>query len=115
VSKYFALDEFACHCGCGFNSINPLLLALMDDIREKAGVPIIVTSGCRCEYWNRHEGGEENSQHLYGNACDFTCEEISMEQLAQWAEELQADGVGRYSTWIHADCREGRTGGKYRW
>lgn len=115
MSKYFKKEEFACNCGCGFDDVDPKLIELMDYIREKAGEPLYITSGCRCPYWNEHERGEPNSQHLYGTACDFWAENTSVESLYTYAEEGNADGVGLYPTWVHADVRSGRTGDTYRW
>lgn len=53
------------------------LLALMHNILEparvKIGVPVIVTSGYRCEKLNKAVGGVDNSQHLSGQAADIVC------------------------------------------
>ncbi len=39
-SKYFSDYETQCHCGCGGNIINPLLLEKLDTMREMIGGPI---------------------------------------------------------------------------
>lgn len=44
---------------------------LLDRIRERFAVPMIVTSGYRCEKLNKLIGGVDNSQHMKGEAVDF--------------------------------------------
>jgi len=70
MSKYFPVVEYTCKCGCGFSALNLDLLYRLDLIREVLGRPLVLDSGCRCEKRNRDQGGEENSDHLRGNAVD---------------------------------------------
>lgn len=68
--KYFKRKEFICPC-CGKEWMDLFTLAKFDHARELAGIPFVVTSGCRCEVTNRAVGGAEDSAHLYGRAGDF--------------------------------------------
>ena len=43
----------------------------LDEIREKYGKPIIITSGYRCQELNKKVGGKSNSFHLKGLAADL--------------------------------------------
>lgn len=70
--KYFKISEFACKCGCGYDGINPNLLARLEKARDEAGTPFIVTSGCRCEKHNKAVGGVADSAHLKGYAADIS-------------------------------------------
>ena len=75
MAKYFQSNEFDCKCGCGKNNIDPVLVTMLDLIREHAGmppgIPLIITSGCRCTKHNKAIGGSENSSHLTGHAVDI--------------------------------------------
>lgn len=44
---------------------------LLEAVRTRLGVPVIVSSGYRCPALNAAVGGQPNSQHLTGQAADF--------------------------------------------
>ena len=44
---------------------------LLDPMLERFAVPMIITSGYRCEKLNKLVGGVKNSQHMKGEAVDF--------------------------------------------
>ena len=52
-TKNFKVSEFTCHCGCGFNVIDQHVIDMCQTIRDELGVPVRVTSGCRCEKNNK--------------------------------------------------------------
>lgn len=118
--KYFTMDEFSCNC-CGElppNGMNPVLLEKLDQLRERVGYPIIITSGYRCPYYNKEVGGVSNSQHVLGNAADCFCWYLSVEELANIAREIGFDGIGKYydSEFVHLDCRSnGTEPNVYQW
>ena len=64
LSKNFNRKEFECPCGCGVNRVSPGLITKLQELREKLGKPIEVTSGVRCEAENKRIGGYSNSPHL---------------------------------------------------
>ena len=68
--KYFKKEEFACPC-CGRNEIKDEFLAKLDEAREIAGVPFVITSGYRCSKHNKEVGGSPTSSHLKGLAADI--------------------------------------------
>lgn len=116
-SKYFSYDELACH-HCGELTISPTLLGLLDEIRERVGAPVYISCAYRCPEHNAEVGGVRNSQHVLGTAADILVPEgWTVDQLANLAQELNADGVGRYynSDFVHVDVREGRVGAGYSW
>lgn len=120
--KYFTLDEFACnHCGeLPPNGMNPVLLEKLDELRERIGYPIYITSGYRCPIWNADPqvGGVPNSQHVQGTAADCVCNEVTVDELADLAAEIGFDGIGRYYElgFVHLDCRSwGTEPAEYNW
>ena len=52
--------------------LNALMIECLDKVREMWGKPIGVNSGYRSAELNRAVGGDENSQHLRGEAADIT-------------------------------------------
>jgi len=117
LSEHFDRSEFACPCGCGFgfevDDVAPQLVALLEDLRARAGgLPVHVTSGCRCASRNRQAGGVRNSQHLRGTAADIVVRDMHPGEVADLAESmLPMGGVGRYDTSVHVDVR----GHRARW
>lgn len=117
MSHYFNEEEFICKCGCNqlpANGMDTNLYAVLDAIREQVGEPVFILSGYRCPQHNREVGGVPNSQHVLGTASDITTENITVETLAQIAENCLAElgvagGVGRYPSqgFVHVDtCQE---------
>jgi len=72
-TKYpnFRKNEFICpNCKSYGNGIASSLLDVLQDLRDKYG-NLIITSGYRCNNWNKRVGGATNSWHLTGQASDF--------------------------------------------
>lgn len=107
-SKYFKRSEFACKCGCGFDTIDFELVCLLDKIREHFDQPITVNSACRCPAHNKAVGGKPGSQHLRGRAADIVVKDIPPSLVAELADMLNAGGVGDYDNFTHVDTRSGR-------
>lgn len=123
VSQNFSRYEFACQCGCGFDTVDAELVNfILEPTREhlvkkypERNIKIKVTSGCRCEERNKKEGGSDTSQHKEGKAADFyvydanTGERIPEEEVFQFlltlAKAKNKYGIGRYKGRNHADAR----------
>ena len=54
-----------------WDNLRALVENVLDPLREAWGVPIIVTSGYRCNKLNDMVGGAKNSQHTRGMAADI--------------------------------------------
>jgi uncharacterized protein YcbK (DUF882 family) len=58
-----------------------------------------------CKYWNKHEGGEEQSFHLVGLAVDILCTDSQLRyRVVKAAINLGVTGIGIGRTFIHLDC-----------
>ena len=74
--RYFHADEFKCKCStnngdsCGMD-ISLELKALIDNARDMAGIPFKITSGARCEAYNKSIGASKTSSHTKGLAVDI--------------------------------------------
>lgn len=114
LSTHFDSAEFECNCGCGFNATSTRLVEGLQALRDYFGVPIRITSGCRCRPHNRKVGGSHKSQHLLGNAADIVVQSVPPDAVAAIAEQFDQfrnGGIGRYETFTHLDVR----GHKSRW
>jgi zinc D-Ala-D-Ala carboxypeptidase len=115
VSEHFLAKEFDCPCGvCGMTFVDEDLIAKLEALRMRLGVPIRITSGYRCDYHQRElaarglETASGRSQHQDGKAADLSTGKHSGMDLERHARAVgfQAVGVGR--TWVHVDLRGGR-------
>ena len=110
ISKNFRLSEFrpGRHT-YEFIRISPALVRALEDIRERAGRPVTVTSSYRPPAYNREVGGVSNSTHVDGLAADIYCDGLTTEQLHDICEQVigKRGGVGYYpkSGFIHVDLR----------
>lgn len=113
ASEHFAYREFACRCGCGFESIHPDLVEILEGIRAHYGKPIHVTSGCRCAAHNARVGGAKFSQHTYARASDIAIRDVPPEDVRATVLSLYPDigGIKAYPGFTHIDIR---TKGKWR-
>ena len=86
--KYFSLAEFINSATAKrlnidntptFEIVDNLnrLAEYLDNIREKLGKPILVSSGYRCPVLNKAVGGVANSQHQKGLAADLVCADMA--------------------------------------
>lgn len=107
LSAHFSRKEMACHCGCGFNTVNPALVEKLEAIRAHFGAPVIVNSACRCPKHNASQGGAVKSQHVLGNAADIRVKGFTPSQVADFVDKAWPDtgGLGRYRTFTHVDVR----------
>ncbi|MGB2335684.1 MAG: D-Ala-D-Ala carboxypeptidase family metallohydrolase [Alcanivorax sp.] len=107
LSKHFSRYEFACKCGCGYDTVDAELLRVLEDVREQFNEPITITSGCRCKRHNVDVGGAFNSQHLYGRAADITVADTMPAAVARFAHVMVVPGIGEYNSFTHLDTRSG--------
>lgn len=88
------------------------LTALLDEIREELGHPIIVTSGYRSPEVNAAVGGSKTSAHCQGLAVDFTCPAVGTP--LEVARRIAAMGlefdqlIHEFGTWVHLGLADGR-------
>ena len=117
-NEYFSRSEFACKCGCGFDTVDAELVEVLTLVREHFGVPVTVNSGCRCPQYNASGavGGTPRSKHLEGRAADIVVRGVSPVIVHDYlnAKFPNQYGLGSYESFTHIDTRTGkaRWGGK---
>lgn len=114
LTRDFSRSEFACKCGCGFDTVDAELILVLQDVRNHFESPISINSGCRCEAYNKKVGGSQNSQHKLGRAADIAVKDYPPESVQHYLEGKYPGsyGIGRYNTFTHIDTR---SNGPARW
>lgn len=96
MAKYFKDSEIA--------GLDPQLVSMLDDAREAAGVPIVITSGFRTPDQNASVGGVSESSHTKGLAVDVRCPNDQYgKQVAFGLGQAGFKRAGFYDKHIHVD------------
>jgi lysozyme family protein len=118
LSPNFTLGEFDCKCSrCSETKVSLKHIVRLQALRDLLRKPVTITSGFRCARHNAEVGGVtgENggnvSQHVLGTATDIKVSGLTPAQVAEAAEAVGFDGIGRYRTFTHVDSR----GSRARW
>ncbi len=120
LTENFNSKEFECSCGkCDIQKISQDLVDKLQQVREKYGKSITVTSGYRCEHHNKAIGGKPNSSHLGGLAADIAPTLMNIDELDDLYEIcfniFDNIGDGRSKKFIHVDIRPPKSTGKRHW
>lgn len=116
ITKNFSFREFRCPCRypCEVSDGQAIDLGLvhkLQEIRDRYGAPLVVSSGCRCVAHNGFVGGALASQHLAAMGCraaDILVESsIDRAVLVRLALEVDLT-VGVSKKFIHLDNRSGQ-------
>ena len=111
LSEHFKARELQCrHCKRVY--VTPLLMTMLEDIRERAGCPITINSGYRCPTHNTNLNGAPGSKHMLGMAADIAVPDKHRQNPAKFLEicESVAKSVrGGYHYYprghfVHVDC-----------
>ena len=116
LSKNFKRSEFACKCGCGFDTVDAVLIRVLEDLRTAfLDRPILITSGNRCPKHNKAVGGSPRSQHMTGKAADFRIIGVDPIEVADALADMYPNvfGIGRANNFTHIDVRG--TGARWRY
>ena len=101
--KHFKPEELACPC-CGVCAVDKKLVIKLDQLREKVGFPIIITSGYRCPKHNKEVGGKPDSAHIKGLAADISVSTSPRRyKLIKAAIEIGFKRIGIGERFIHLD------------
>ena len=113
ISPYFDRSEFACSCGCGFDTVDAELIEVLTTLRKHFGTPVKINSSARCEKHNTSIGGSPRSQHKHGRAADIAVTGKTPGEVFSYLDTLYPDqfGLGKYNSFTHIATR----GTKARW
>ena len=126
LSPHFTLEELTASSKArelGINNTPPpelmprlvLVAEMLERIRSTLGVPVIVTSGYRCEALNVKVGGATTSDHPQGHAADFIAPSYgtASDVATLLAPLVSVLGIGqiilegvRGKQWVHVSTRQ---------
>ena len=109
-AKYFQPSEFRrCTPPCSIDDMQPNFLTLLDAIRERAGIPLVLNSAYRSKEYENQKGRSGNSAHTYGLAVDIRCHGTNTRwKIVRAAVSLGVTRIGIGSTFVHIDTGESR-------
>lgn len=86
-----------------------LIFYVLQPLRNKLGKPMIITSGFRSAKVNQLVGGVGNSQHLYGQACDFVVNGMTPAQVVEFVKNsgIEYDQCIDEGSWTHISFNKG--------
>jgi uncharacterized protein YcbK (DUF882 family) len=111
LTPHFKKSELACRCrrrDCQAVPMNRAFMQRLEAIRMDWGRPLVVTSGVRCEIWNKKVGGADQSQHVLGLAVDLYFLETN--EAVAFAALAEKHGFGGIEAGIHLVHLDGRSG-----
>lgn len=115
LSKYFTLEELTASqyairhridntpSASVLNVLRTTAVKL-DAVRQLLGRPVYVSSGYRCPKLNAAIGGAKTSQHVKGEAVDFTCAKFGTPYAivkAIKSSSIEFDQLICEGTWVH--------------
>lgn len=101
MARYFKDSEI--------KGLDPKLVKALDEAREYAGIPFVITSGKRTSETNERALGVENSAHLTGLAVDLRADNsLDRYQMVRGLLLAGFKRIGVYSGHIHADLDYGK-------
>lgn len=103
LSDNFTLGEFACRDGSDRVLVHPALVAVLQCVRDHFGKPVRINSAYRTKAYNASIGGAKSSKHVLGMAADIVVKGVDHEDVAEFLEEYDVGGLGRYNTFTHVD------------
>lgn len=105
MSKYFKEVEFTrCNPSCRMDQMDPAFLALLDEVREAAGIPLVLNCAYRSVAHEKKMGRSGNSAHTRGKAVDIRCNTSANRYkivAAALGCGIRRIGIGK--TFVHID------------
>lgn len=112
LSRNFSRSEFACECGCGFNTVDAELLhVLQHNLRDYYKRRVTITGPNRCFTHNlTTPGAARNSPHTEAKAADITVDGVSPRAVYHYLDKKFPNkyGLGLYPDRVHLDIRPTR-------
>lgn len=102
ISNNYYRDQFACHCGCGFDTVDVNLAVILEKITEKVTRKLNINCACRCATENRRVGGAKASSHMLAKAADIKdlgskdVEALNQDKLTMLIDSLFGDLIFYY-------------------
>lgn len=108
LSRNFKVREFSCNDGSDVVIIDPLLIWILQNVRDHFGKAVTITSGYRTVAYNSTlKGSAKDSYHLLGMAADFAVSGVKASEVQNYLESLMpgTGGIGKAANYTHVDTR----------
>lgn len=109
LTKNFSRHEFACECGCGFDTVDYMLLIILQDLADHFGQPVAISGGNRCFTHNlATKGARRKSTHMEAKAADIKVEDTNPLLVYNYLTHKYPNslGLGLYWNRVHVDSRD---------
>ena len=108
MSKYFSESEFKkCVPSCSERDMDGAFLSLLDEVRERAGIPLVLNCAYRSSSWDKSKGRSGNSAHTRGKAVDIRCNaSVTRYKIVKAALDCGVRRIGIGRTFVHVDTDE---------
>jgi len=103
--RHFSTSEFRCR-ETGENDMKPEFIHMLDELRERVGHPLVITSGYRSVNHSAERSKKKGGTHTQGIAADIAVS--NGEQRMKIVKEALAmgfGGIGVARTFVHVDMR----------
>ena len=105
MSKYFSAQEFKrCTPSCDITQMDAGFLQVLDEVREGAGIPLVLNCAYRSVAYDKSKGRSGNSAHTRGKAVDIRCNTSANRYkivAAALGAGIRRIGIGK--TFVHLD------------
>lgn len=109
ISRSFNRCDFACPCGCGFDTVDVELVKVLQKAWDYFDNPMIIIAGTFCMRYSEKIEGTMFSQHTKAKAADIRIRNISLDNLYCYLDTKYPHcyGIGIYTVknFIHFDVR----------
>lgn len=103
--KYFTDSEFKrATPACSLSDMSDQFMKFLDEAREKAGIPFVITSAFRSVEHELKRGRSGSSSHCKGIAVDISCvTSFSRLKIVRALLDCGAVRIGIHKRFIHVD------------
>ena len=109
LSQNFSRWEFSCNCGCGFDTVDAMLLVVLQDLSDTYNhMPVNISGPNRCPEHNKKVGGAKDSEHMKAKAVDIKVQRMSPQVIYNYLNKKYPNtfGIGIYVNRVHIDVRK---------
>lgn len=103
--RFFKESEFRSPDAPGSgDKMDETFVKMLDELRARCGIPLMISSGYRTEAHNKKVGGVDSSSHTSGHAADIKCRSsVTRAKILKVAYAMGFRRIGVASTFVHLD------------
>lgn len=107
-SEYFAEAEFRrCSPACSLQDMEQNFMDLLDKVRRRAGIPLVISCAFRSREWDLARGRSGNSAHTKGLGIDIVANSSATRmKIVSAALDVGIRRIGIGKGFVHLDIDE---------